>query len=214
MAHIISSAKQGLKFCVGELKALTPTTLRAVAITAAVSSYLAMQLYEDANSDENNKSKMNEVIANKSKMQEIIANNCIWLTTAGFGASIGALLGYITSNSTSKCALYGALSGLGTLALAELYRKCQSHQYKESFTTSLRKTQLPEAMRSRYLHEMGDICVLLTILGIGCASGLGANWLLTESPDILRSIIVGFAGGLIGREAYKLKTWVKEHRPF
>ena len=75
MAHIISSAKQGLKFCVGELKALTPTTLRAVAITAAVSSYLAMQLYEDANSDENNKSKMNEVIANKSKMQEIIANN-------------------------------------------------------------------------------------------------------------------------------------------
>lgn len=202
MAQVLTAAKNGLHACLthpiiwGRTKALTPATLFTALATGAVVSYLFTRGYEQESEDKVFRAD------DKSETQESRANFCIGLTTTGIGAATGALVGNFSNHSTSKCALYGAIAGLGALIVAELY----SHRSEKSFIRYLRTIQLPESMRSRYLHEVGDICTSLTFLGLGAAAGTGSNWLLTDNPDIKRSAVAGLIGGLIGIKAYELRN--------
>jgi hypothetical protein len=138
-------------------------------------------------------------------MKKVTINNkCVWLTTAGLGAASGAIIGRTTNHTTATWALYGSLISIGSLLVAEMYRRYRSDLYEpeETSTAAISTTELPKVLHSTRIHTIGDLCTNLTLLGITSAAGIGANWLLEESPDIKRSAIAGIIGGIVGNKVY------------
>lgn len=207
MAHAITSVKQGLKFYMyhpviwGKTKHFTPTTLTAAIITGAIASYMATKYYEQDSFD----------VDKKTEDQQALVNKCVWLITAGLGAASGAIIGRVTHHTTETWALYGSLISISALMAAELYSRYRSDTDKSDKTAiaTVSAMQLPKALHSTHIHTFGDLCTNLTLLGITSAAGIGANWLLEESPDIKRSAVAGIIGGIVGHKVYE---WIRQPR--
>lgn len=206
MAHAMTSVKQGLKFYVyhpviwGKTKHFTPTTLTAAIITGAIASYMATKYYEQDSFD----------VDKKTEDQQAIVNKCVWLITAGLGAASGAIIERVTHQTTAIWALYGSLISISPLLAAELYRRYRSDRDEsDGAATAISTLELPKALHSTHIHTIGDLCTNLTLLGITCVAGIGANWLLEESPDIKRSAVAGIIGGIVGHKVY---GWTRQPR--
>lgn len=209
MAHAITTVKQGLKFYMnhpviwGRTKHFTPTTLTAALITGAIASYMATKYYEQDAFD----------VDEKTDDQQVVVNKCVWFITAGLGAASGAIIGKATHHTTATWALYGSLISISALLAAELYRRYRSDIYESDKTAAaaVSAMQLPQALHSTHIHTIGDLCTNLTLLGITSAAGIGANWLLEESPDIKRSAVAGIIGGIVGNKIYEWTRQPKSH---
>lgn len=202
-AQTLSYLRQGFKLYVsnpimwGYHKALTPSTLTAAIIAGAGAVYLAnYYLYGEREKGEN-----------ETDGQQGITNFCILATIAGTGAAAGSGISTLTHHSANKGALFGALTALGVLLIAEsgrsLYKK-----HALSITSLIRETTTPiEQVR------VGDLCDIFVLFGIGSLTGMGSTWLLNESPNFGRSAVAGLIGGAIGKAVFDSK-WAKSVRAY
>lgn len=201
-AHTLSYLRQGFKLYVtnpimwGYHKALTPATLTAAIVAGAGAVYLSNDFYGERQKGEI-----------ETDRQRAITNSCIWTTIAGTGAATGTGIAVFTHSSANKGSVFGALAATGVLLMAELGRRLYK-KHAQSITSYIRETETPIENIT-----LGDLCDMVTLLGIGSLAGIGSTWLLSESPNFGRSAIAGLIGGAVGKVAFDSK-WAKGARAY